>query len=45
MEEIKLRILIAAENLFLNYGIKSVTMDDLSRHLSMSKKNTVYRFS
>lgn len=35
------RILAGAEELFIRYGIKSVTMDDLARHLGMSKK-TIY---
>jgi TetR/AcrR family transcriptional regulator, cholesterol catabolism regulator len=33
----------AIEQLFLRYGIKSVTMDDISRQLGMSKK-TLYQF-
>lgn len=32
-----------ATRVFLTYGIKSVTMDDMARHLRMSKK-TIYRF-
>ena len=36
-------ILSKAEQLFFNYGVKSITMDDLSRHLGMSKK-TVYLY-
>ena len=31
------------ENIFLRYGIKSVTMDDISRDLGISKK-TLYQF-
>ncbi len=31
--------------LFLTYGIKSVTMDDISRHLSISKKTLYQNFS
>lgn len=34
-------ILRSVETLFLKYGVKSVTMDDVSRHLSISKK-TLY---
>lgn len=37
------RILKGAEDLFLHSGIKSVTMDDIARHLGMSKK-TIYQF-
>jgi AcrR family transcriptional regulator len=36
------RILSAADDLFNRYGIKSVTMDDISRSLGMSKK-TIYQ--
>lgn len=36
------RILVKAESLFLQYGIRSVTMDDISRALSISKK-TIYQ--
>lgn len=37
------RIEMAAQELFYRFGIKSVTMDDIARHLSMSKK-TIYSF-
>jgi len=36
------RILTKAENLFFKYGIKSISMDDLSRELGISKK-TLYQ--
>ena len=36
------RILIKAESLFLRYGIKSVSMDDIARELGISKK-TLYQ--
>ncbi len=36
-------ILHKIEDLFLRYGIKSVTMDDISRHLGISKK-TLYQY-
>lgn len=36
-------IIIKAGELFVKYGIKSMTMDDISRHLGMSKK-TLYQF-
>jgi len=37
----KEKILFAAYELFFRYGIKSVTMDDIAKHLSISKK-TIY---
>jgi AcrR family transcriptional regulator len=37
------RILQAAAELFFSYGIRSITMDDIARHLSISKK-TIYQF-
>jgi AcrR family transcriptional regulator len=37
------RIVEGSEELFLIGGIKSVTMDDIARHLGMSKK-TIYQF-
>jgi AcrR family transcriptional regulator len=37
------RIIAGGEELFLQAGIKSVTMDDIARHLGMSKK-TIYQF-
>jgi AcrR family transcriptional regulator len=40
--EPKVRILKGAEELFFRYGIKSVTMDDIARHLGISKK-TIYQ--
>ena len=39
----KTKILVRAEELFLRYGIKSVTMDDISKALGMSKK-TLYQY-
>jgi len=41
--ETKDRILKGAEELFFKYGIKSVTMDDIAKHLAISKK-TIYQF-
>ena len=41
--ETKDRILKSAEELFFKYGIKSITMDDIAKHLAMSKK-TIYQF-
>jgi len=37
------RILDGALELFYKHGIKSITMDDVAKHLGMSKK-TIYRF-
>jgi AcrR family transcriptional regulator len=39
----KTKILKGAEELIFKYGIKNITMDDIARHLSMSKK-TIYKF-
>ncbi len=35
-------ILNGASELFMRYGVKSITMDEIARHLSMSKK-TIYQ--
>jgi AcrR family transcriptional regulator len=43
MEDIAEKIIESAEGLFLKYGIKSVTMDDIARDLAISKK-TIYQF-
>ncbi len=45
MEEfdIKERILKGAMELFMKYGVRSVSMDDIARHLSISKK-TIYHY-
>ena len=37
------KILSGAQELFFKYGIKSITMDDIAKHLSMSKK-TIYQY-
>jgi TetR/AcrR family transcriptional regulator, cholesterol catabolism regulator len=37
------RILTGSEELFFKYGIRSVSMDDIARHLGISKK-TIYNF-
>ncbi|TAE72129.1 MAG: TetR/AcrR family transcriptional regulator [Bacteroidetes bacterium] len=42
MEELKLRILVAAETLFRKFGTRSITMDEIASHLGMSKK-TIYQ--
>ena len=38
-----IKILKGAEELIFKYGIKNITMDDIARHLSMSKK-TIYKY-
>jgi len=43
MQDISSKILTTAGNLFLKYGIKSISMDDIARELSISKK-TIYHF-
>lgn len=39
----KEKILKGAEELFFRFGIKNITMDDIARHLGMSKK-TIYQY-
>jgi AcrR family transcriptional regulator len=41
--EVKDRILAKAADLFMRYGIKSITMDEIASSLGMSKK-TIYQF-
>jgi len=36
------KIIVGARELFMQFGIRSVSMDDIARHLSMSKK-TIYQ--
>jgi AcrR family transcriptional regulator len=43
--EIRERILQEAHDLFMQYGLKSVSMDDLSRKLGISKKTIYLHFS
>jgi AcrR family transcriptional regulator len=45
MEEsdIKDKLLKGAEELFMRYGVRSVSMDDIARHLGVSKK-TLYQY-
>lgn len=45
MEEldIKDKILKGTEDLFMKYGVRSISMDDIARHLSVSKK-TLYQY-
>jgi TetR/AcrR family transcriptional regulator, cholesterol catabolism regulator len=44
MEIIKKNILKRCQTLFLRYGIKSVTMDDIARELGISKKTLYQHF-
>jgi AcrR family transcriptional regulator len=41
--ELRERIVKSAEERFMRYGIKSITMDDIARDLGISKK-TIYQF-
>jgi TetR/AcrR family transcriptional regulator, cholesterol catabolism regulator len=43
--EIKEHIITRADVLFCQYGIKSVTMDDIAKHLGISKKTIYLHFS
>tara|TARA_B110000285_G_scaffold79673_1_gene91982 strand:+ start:438 stop:1037 length:600 start_codon:yes stop_codon:yes gene_type:complete len=43
MDEKALEILERATQVYMKYGIKSVTMDDLAKELSISKK-TIYKY-
>ena len=42
--DIKEKILKGAESLFMKYGIRSISMDDIARHLSVSKKTLYQHF-
>ena len=41
MDEKRLEIIERASAVYMKFGIKSVTMDDLSRELGVSKKNNL----
>lgn len=41
----KEKILKGAENLFLKYGVRSISMDDIARHLAVSKKTLYQHFA
>lgn len=47
MEEpdIKYKILKGAEELFMRYGVRSISMDDIARHLGVSKKTLYQHFA
>ena len=38
------KILIGAKELFFKHGVKRVTMDDIARHIGMSKKTLYHIF-
>ena len=44
-DEAEIRIIESATELFFRYGIKSITMDDVAKHLAMSKKTLYHHFS
>lgn len=39
------KILKGAEGLFTKYGVRSISMDDIARHLSVSKKTLYQHFT
>ncbi len=41
----KSKILKGAEDLFMRYGIRSISMDDIARHLGVSKKTLYQHFA
>ena len=43
--EVKDKILAGSEALFMKYGIRSVSMDDIARHLAVSKKTLYQHFA
>ncbi len=43
MDQKQQQVLFKSEELFMRYGLKSVTMDDIARHLGISKK-TLYEY-
>lgn len=47
MEEINIKnkIIKGAEDLFTKYGVRSISMDDIARHLSVSKKTLYQHFA
>jgi AcrR family transcriptional regulator len=44
-QDIKEKILKGAEELFMRYGIRSISMDDIARHLAVSKKTLYQHFA
>jgi AcrR family transcriptional regulator len=45
MDSVKEKILSEAETLFLKFGFKSITMDDVARELGISKKTLYLHFT
>lgn len=45
LDQTAIEIVKGASELFMRYGLKSVTMDDIARHLSISKKTIYQHFS
>ena len=43
--EVKDRIIKGAAELFVRYGVRSITMDDIAHHLGISKKTLYQHFS
>src|SRR5688572_15455821 len=43
--DIKEKILKGADELFTRYGVRSISMDDIARHLSVSKKTLYQHFA
>ncbi|MGP8214566.1 MAG: TetR/AcrR family transcriptional regulator [Bacteroidia bacterium] len=43
--KVEQQILKGAEELFFRYGLKAITMDDIARHLGMSKRTIYENFS
>src|SRR5919109_510301 len=43
--ETREKILKGAEELFTRYGVRSISMDDIARHLSVSKKTLYQHFA
>lgn len=44
-KETKSKILKGAEELFMRYGVRSISMDDIARHLGVSKKTLYQHFA
>lgn len=44
-QDIKEKILNGTEALFMKYGVRSVSMDDIARHLGVSKKTLYQHFA
>lgn len=42
--DIRKKIIRCAEGLFMKYGVRSISMDDIARHLSVSKKTLYQHF-